>query len=36
MNHVINYQLINYRGVTVDIKAVALQTIGMNLLAVRS
>jgi hypothetical protein len=36
MNRGINYQLINSRGVTVGIRAVALRTIGMDLLGVRS
>jgi hypothetical protein len=36
MNHGINYQLINSQGVTVGIKAIALQTIGMDLLGLRS
>jgi hypothetical protein len=36
MNCGINYQLINSRGVTVGIRAVALRTTGMNLLGVRS
>ena len=35
-NHGINYQLINSRGATVGIRAVAIQTIGMDLLGVRS
>ena len=35
-NRKINYQLINYRGVTVGIRAVALQTIRIDLLGVRS
>jgi hypothetical protein len=36
MNREINYQLINFWAVTVGIRAVALQTIGMDLLGVRS
>ena len=36
MNREINYQLINSKGVTVGIRAVALQTIGIDLLGVRS
>jgi hypothetical protein len=36
MNCEINYHLINSRGVIVGIRAVALRTIGMNLLGVRS
>jgi hypothetical protein len=36
MNREINYQLINSRDVIVGIKAVALQTIRMDLLGVRS
>jgi hypothetical protein len=36
MNHGINYQFINSRGITVGIRVVALQTIGMNLLGVRT
>ena len=35
MNREFNYQLINSRGITVDIRAVALRTIGMDLLGVR-
>ena len=36
MKRGINYQLINSQGVTVGIKAVALRTIEMDLLGVRS
>ena len=35
MNRKINYQLINSRGVIVGIRAVALWTIGLDLLEVR-
>jgi hypothetical protein len=36
MNHGIHYQLINSQGVIVGIRAVALWTIGMDLLSIRS
>jgi hypothetical protein len=35
VNHGINYQLINSRGVIVGIRVVALRTIGINLLGIR-
>ena len=36
MNRGVNYQLINYWGVTIGIKAIALRIIGMDLLSIRS
>jgi hypothetical protein len=36
MNRGINYQLINSWGVTVGIRVINLQTIGMDLLSIRS